>query len=315
MKPHVLLIKSGGAAALPEWRAEFARWAPGLAVHDWDDPAVAPDAVTYVLVWEPEPGRLARFPNLRLILSAAAGVDHILADSSRPPEVPVVRMVTGETRQRMTEFVALAALALIRQLPAIIAAQHAARWDESLTGRLASDTRVGILGLGELGSAAARTLSALGFQVSGWSRSPKSIDAVHSHHGEDGLDTLLAQSDLLVNLLPDTAATRRVLDARRLARLPRGAALINVGRGSHLDPDALLAALDDGHLSAAVLDVFDVEPLPASSRFWQHPKVIVTPHVASNVSRRARAQQAAATIENDLRGGQPKHRYDAVAGY
>lgn len=315
MKPHVLLIKSGGAAALPEWRAEFARWVPWLAVHEWNDPAVAPETVDYVLVWEPEPGRLAQFPNLRLILSTASGVDHILADPGLPPDVPVIRMVTDETRQRMTDFVALAALALIRQLPAIVAAQHDSRWDDSLTGRLATETRVGILGLGELGGAVARTLSALGFRVGGWSRSPKSLAGVESHHGEDGLDALLAQSDLLVNLLPGTSATRRILDARRLARLPRGAGLINVGRGTHLDPDALLAALDSGHLSAAVLDVFDVEPLPASSRFWQHPKVIVTPHVASNVSRRARARQAAETIENDLRGAAQIHRYDALAGY
>jgi glyoxylate/hydroxypyruvate reductase len=310
-----LLVKAGNAHHFPLWREAFAQCASDIDVRNWDDPDVDPAQVDYVLVWQPEHGRLARLPNLKLILSAAAGVDHLLADPHLPRHVPVVRMVTTETAARMADFVLFSALALIRELPAMIEARASRQWGSSLTGRLSGETTVGVLGLGELGKSSALHLARAGFDVSGWSRSAKQIEGVRTYNGAAQFDEFIAQTHVLVNLLPQTQETQRLLDARTLAKLPRGAGLVNVGRSTHLDHDALLSALDTGHLSGAVLDVFDIEPLPQDSPFWTHPKVIVTPHIASTVSHEARARRAAQTIRAH-RDGQPiEHLFDAVRGY
>jgi glyoxylate/hydroxypyruvate reductase A len=311
----VLVVKSGGDSAVPEWRDAFAEYAPDIDVRGWNDDSVAPESVRYALVWEPEPGRLKRYTGLRLILSAAAGVDHILADPQLPSDIPIVRMVTSETAERMADYVTMAALGLVRQLPDLIEAQRLGTWRSELTGRLARETTVGIMGLGTLGLCAANKLAAVGFMVSGWTRSRKSSEQIRCFAGQDELSAFLSASDILVNLLPETAQTRGILDAQRLAELPRGAAVVNVGRGSHLDCDALLAALDERRLSGAVLDVFANEPLPASHPVWSHPKVIVTPHVASFVSKRARARQAANAITADLQGQSIPHLFDRALGY
>lgn len=310
-----LLIKSGGAAALPEWQALFAEVLPALPVRGWNDPDVDPRDVQYALVWEPDHGRLASFPGLRLILSSAAGVDHLLADPVLPAHVPIARMVTTETGERMADFVTMSVYALLRDLPRILEAQREQRWDESLTGRRASETTVGILGLGQLGAACAVRLAANGFKVLGWARSPKSLPQVECHVGEEGLDAFLAQSQIIVNLLPDTADTRGIIGADMLARLPRGAGVINAGRGPQLDCAALLAALNAGQIGGAVLDVFTVEPLATDDPLWTHPSVIVTPHIASDVTRRAKAQQAAAAIMADMAGKPVAHLYDRARGY
>lgn len=311
----VLVVKSGGAAAFPEWQALFAEFMPELEVRAWDDPSVAREAVEYALVWEPTPGQLARYPNLRLILSSAAGVDHILADPELPSHLPIVRMVTPDTVERMADFVTAACYALIRDFPRIVALQRERRWNESLCGRLASETQVAVMGLGQLGAAAARRLALNGFAVRGWARSEKAIDGVRCFAGDAQRDTFLAECDVLVNLLPDTPETRGIIDAALLGRLPRGAAVINVGRGSHLDARALLEALDAQHVSAAVLDVFATEPLPKDDPLWQHPGIWVTPHIASAVPRRPRARQVADCIAAQRRGEAIPHLYDRQRGY
>lgn len=311
----VLVVKSGGAAALGEWQTLFAEVAPAVKVRGWDDDTVDPSSVEYALVWEPTPGRLAKYPNLKLILSSAAGVDHILADEDLPAHLPIARMVTTETGERMADFVTMAAFALLRELPEIIVRQRESRWDESLTGRMASETTVGIMGLGQLGSASALKLSGAGFKVVGWARSPKALDNIRCHVGTEGFDDFLAASDILVNLLPDTVDTRGIIDATLLAKLPRGAGVVNVGRGPQLDEQALVSALDQGHIKGAVLDVFTSEPLPAQDPLWRHPGVLVTSHVASAVSRRAKALQAAAAIAAHGAGQPVAHLYDRERGY
>lgn len=315
MQGDTLLIKSGGAAALTEWQHHFARLMPGLRVYGWDDPFVDARNVKYALVYQPDHGRLAHYPRLRLILSAAAGVDHILADPTLPTGVPIVRMVTEETRERMSDFVAFAALAIVRDIPALITAQRDGRWANDLTGRLAHDTRVSVLGLGELGSAVATRLRANGFQVNGWARTPRLLPGVNVFAGEAQLDALLAETDILVNLLPDTHATRGILGRKLFAQLPAGASLIQVGRGVHLDRQALLDALDSGRLRSAVVDVFDVEPLPPDDALRRHPNILVTPHIASTVSYAARARQVADVLGAHLRGAPLPFVYDAARGY
>lgn len=242
----VMLMKSGGAAALPDWQAQFARVCPTLDVRGWDDPDVDPDRVTYVFVWEPEPGRLARYRNLRVIFSSAAGVDHLTRDPHLPRHVPIVRMGADEAAQTMGEYVCLAALALLRDYRRIVAAQAERRWDPFDAPRTAAQTRVGILGLGNLGRRAAAMLQGLGFSVAGWTRSPRQEPSVPVAAGLDALPGFLAGADILVGLLPDTPETAGLIDAARIACLPPGAGIINAGRGSLIVMNDLIAALDWG---------------------------------------------------------------------
>lgn len=311
----ILLVNSGGEAAVADWRAVFAEAAPHLDVRWIDDPSVDPADVRYVFVWQPRPGRLAELPNLRLILSSGAGVDHITADPAWPRQVGIVRMGGDETAQRMGEYVSLAALSLLRGMPRIVAGQRTATWDHFDSPRTAPETRAGIMGLGNLGIRAAEMLRALGYPVAGWSRSRKAIPGVTCYAGPEELGAFLAQSDLLVNLLPDTPETKAALRAETIAQLPRGAGIVNAGRGPQLVIPDLLAALDAGHLAGAVLDVFDPEPLPANDPAWRHPKVIVTPHLASLASRPARAHYVAQAIAAFERGETPPNLFDPDRGY
>lgn len=310
----ILLVNSGGEAAVEDWRRMFAPVAPHFDVRWIDDPSVPRDDVHYVFCWAPKPGFLAGLPNLRLILSSGAGVDHITGDPAWPRHVGIVRMGGDETAQRMGEYVCLGALALLRGLPGMIAGQREARWDHFDLPRTASDVRVGIMGLGNLGIRAAEMLRGLGFPVAGWSRSQKHIPGVTCFDG-NGLDAFLARTDLLVNLLPDTPETKGAIRAETIAKLPPGAAIVNAGRGPQLVPADLLAALDAGHLSGAMLDVFDTEPLPSGDALWRHPKVIVTPHIASLASRPARARYVAEAIAAFERGERPPNLYDPGRGY
>jgi glyoxylate/hydroxypyruvate reductase A len=312
---NVLLVKSGGAPAMPEWLALFGPLLPDLDIRWWDDSAVDPQTVAYVLVWQPEPGRLAGYPNLRAIFSSAAGVDHIVNDPDYPRHVPVFRMIVDQTAQTVAEYVCLHALGWIRDFDRMRRAQADKRWDLFEAPRLAPQTRVGIMGLGTIGLLCATMLKALGFQVHGWARSPKSVPEIPCLAGQGAFDDFLRQSDLLVGLLPDTPETRGLICRKAIMQLPKGAAVINVARGSLVVLDDLLATLDDDHLSAAVLDVFETEPLPATHPVWSHPKVTVTAHIAGFASREARAQKVAQNIEELASGRIPVGMYDAARRY
>lgn len=314
-RPDLLLVKSGGPAALPEWRHAFGQLLPALDVRWWDDPSVRPQDVTYALVWEPEPGRLARYPNLRVIFSSGAGVDHITSDPALPRHVPIVRNASGQTARSVAEYVCFAALGLLRDLPRLLAARDAHRWDMWEGSRTAESVRVGVLGMGNIGTLAAQMLRGLGFAVSGWARTARSVDGIDVVAGDAALPGFLARSDILVGLLPDTPATRGLLSAERLALLPPGAGVINAGRGSLVVIDDLIAALDRGHLSGAILDVFDREPLPPLAPVWAHPRILVTSHVAGFATRPARAAYVAGVIAGLARGERPAHLYQPERGY
>lgn len=311
----LVVVKSGGAAAMPEWRAAFAHALPEAEVRMWGDPEIVPAAVTHALVWEPEAGALARFPNLRLVISTGAGVDHVLADPDYPRHVPLARMILPETRDGMAEYVGMAALMLMRDMRTIARQQAEHHWRIPPEMPLARRTRVGVMGLGALGLHAARYLATLGFQTSGWSRSAKTIEGVTTYHGMGQLPGFLAQCDIVVNLLPQTADTVGLLDRARLSLLPRGASLLNAGRAAHVVTADLLALLDEGHLHTAMLDVFDIEPLPQDSVLWSHPSVVVTPHCASTPSRTDRAHRAAALIRLAETGAPIPDLYEAARGY
>ncbi|MEI6158613.1 MAG: glyoxylate/hydroxypyruvate reductase A [Roseococcus sp.] len=308
----ILVVKSGGAAAVPEWAAGFP---PHFDVRWWDEPGLDPALVEYAVVWDPEPGRLARFPRLKAIFGSGAGVDHIAADPELPKHVPLIRCVPWESAQRMGEFVCWAVLSLAKEARRMALLQAERVWENVDPPYAAAARTVGIMGLGAMGEHSARMLQGLGIPVRGWSRSRKDIAGVTSFAGADEIDPFLAGTDVLVCLLPATAETAGIIAAPLLAKLPPGAALVQVGRGSQQVLPDILAALDSGHLSGAVLDVFAPEPLPPDNPAWTHPKVIVTPHTASLPTRAERARYIAGVIARLERGETPPHLYDPARGY
>jgi len=312
---QMLLVKSGGEASLPEWRSAFAELCPDLDIRWWDDPTVDPNDVIYVLVWQPQPGRIASFPNLRVIFSSGAGVDHILADPNLPPHLPIVRNASAETLQTVAEYVCLGVLALQRDLKRALNAQRDHRWDEFQGTRTAAQTRVGVMGLGNIGRLALRMLHALGYTVAGWSLSAKSLPNATCYAGLESLEDFLRNSDILVGLLPETPLTRGLLSASRLAMLPKNAGIVSAGRGSLIVMPDLIDALDSGHLSSAVLDVFENEPLPPSDPVWDHSRIIVTGHIAGFASRSARATYVADAIKAWRRGEPLPNIYQPARGY
>ena len=294
------------------WREELCARLPGLEVRIW--PAVGdPALIETALVWRPPPGELARYPNLKAILSLGAGIEGLIADPTLP-DVPVARMVDPSLARTMTEYILLAVLRHHREFDRFERAQRERAWAYRFPPQ-AADRRVGIMGLGELGATAARALAAHGFAVLGWSRTPKALSGVTSYAGRSELQTFLHQADILVCLLPLTAETRGILDAETFASLPHGAYLINVARGAHLVEADLLAALEGGHLGGATLDVFHTEPLPPESPLWSHPLVLITPHVASYSLPATAAEGVVENIRRALAGQPLRHQVDRARGY
>lgn len=260
------------------WRDIFASEAPDLGFTELAD---APDLskIRYLAAWNPTAELISQLPALEVMFSIGAGIDQFDMRAV-PDHIRIVRMIEPGIAAGMVEYVTMATLALHRNLIDYYIAQKDRRWAPI---RLVSalERRIGVMGLGNLGQAALRALAPFGFSLSGWSRSAHSIDGVDCHAGKETLPDFLARTDILVCMLPLTDETRGILCRDTLSRLPKGAGLINVGRGGHLVGQDLLTLLDEGHLSGAILDVADPEPLPTDHAFWSHPRIIITPHVAS----------------------------------
>lgn len=278
-----LLIKPLADPAV--WRRLVHERDPTIEVRVWPD-CGSPEEVDAVLAFQPPRGELARFPNLKLIVGAGAGVDGIFADPARPRKVPVTRLIDLDMAAGMTQYLTMIVLRWFRQLPVYEAQQRESTWRRHARPA-AQDCRIGLMGLGALGLHVARCFMSLGLEVAGWSRTPKHIDGIACHDGDAGMDAFLARSDILICLLPLTPATHGILSSATFKRLPRGARLINAARGAHLVELDLLEALDEGQLAAAALDVCATEPLPAAHPFWKHPGILLTPHIATlpDVSR------------------------------
>src|SRR5215475_8751485 len=231
------------------------------------------DDIEIALAWKPDPGLLATFRNLRLIVSLGMGVDHLLTDD-RLPDVPIVRIMDEGLIGQMSEYAVFWALRHHRDIDKYAASQQARQW-KPLDFVDTINRRVGVMGLGTIGQDTARKFATLGFPTAGWSRTARQLPGIETFHGSEGLWEFLARTDILVDVLPLTRDTKGLLNARAFAALPKGAFFINMARGGHVVDEALLAALDSGHLSGAALDVFNVEPLPAGHRYRTHPKVHV----------------------------------------
>lgn len=300
------------AARWPAWRPALIAALTRAGV-DFDlRTDFAPEAVDYI-VYAPDGDvqDFTPFTKLKAVLSLWAGIEGVTRNPTL--RVPLARMVDHGLTQGMTEYVLGHVLRHHLGLDAHIHGLNG-QWRQDVPP-LAQDRKITILGLGALGAACAGALAAIGFPVTGWSRTAKVIDAIRCTHGTDGLRAALAQAEIVILLLPDTPATENLLNRETLALLPRGAVIVNPGRGTLIDERALLEALDSGRIGHATLDVFRTEPLPPDHRFWTHPRVSVTPHIASET----RVATASEAIAENIRRGEANlaflHLVDRHRGY
>ena len=311
MRPNLLLITPPGWDRF--WDEPLAAGNFRTLIEGKD--TYAPTDIDYALGFRPKPGFLKTLTNLKAIFSLGAGIDGFLIDPDFPRHVPLVRFVDQTLSREMAQYIVLHVLIQHRGERMFASAQREAKWRQAMLARRTEDTRVGILGIGEIGTFAAERLRDLGFRVSGWSRTRKEIDGITSYAGEEERDSFLARTDILVCVLPLTAKTRHILNAELFAKLPKGAYVINVARGGHLAEADLIAALDSGHLSGATLDVFEIEPLPETSPIWKHEKIIATPHIAAITSPVAAARTVIDGIAAMERGEKLRNIVDMTRGY
>ena len=312
MTRPVLLIACLGVEIEP-WLNGLSKADPHVELRVWPDIGDATE-IEWVLAWNPPAELWSNLPNLKAIFSLGAGVDKFLSAGGLPENVPVVRMVDPSLVSSMTEYVLMRVLHYHRMMPQLESQQARREW-RKVVAPLAGERRVGVMGLGQLGGACARALVQLGFQVSGWSRSRKQIDGVKCFAGVDRLGAFAARCEILVCLLPLTALTEGVLNAGFFASMPAGASLINVSRGGSVVDEDLLIALDSGHLSAATLDVFKVEPLPEDHPYWTHPKVTVTPHISALTNPFTASRVLMDNLRGHLNGEPLRDVVDRALGY
>ncbi|TDQ81405.1 glyoxylate/hydroxypyruvate reductase A [Dongia mobilis] len=308
------ILYAAEADEAAQWRQSLLSLDPGLDIRDWPDWGAADD-IDFVIVGGRAPGDLSIFPRLKAIQSTWAGVNHLLRSSGLPPDVPIARMVDRGLTESMSEFIVYHVMDELRGGPALRAAQRERRWLET-TPRFPRDLTVGILGLGTLGGDAAAKLATIGFHVRGWSRTQKDVpDGVDLFVGAAALPNFCADLDVVVCLLPLTAETENILCADLFRHCRMGALLVNAARGAHLNEADLLAALADGRIGRAVLDVFRTEPLPDEHPFWRHPAITISPHVAAITRAGTGAEDILANFRRAMAGEKLRNEVDRDKGY
>jgi glyoxylate/hydroxypyruvate reductase A len=294
------------------WARFFAEHAPEVPFRIWPDVG-DPAQVRYLAAWKLPEDLMKAFPRLEVLFCVGAGIDQL--DLSQVPEsIPVVRMIEPGLTDGMVEFATLAVLAIHRDWPAYAVQQRERRW-QALPVRTAASRRVGVMGMGVLGQAVAAKLRGFGFPCAGWNRTRRDLEGVECFAGPESLPAFLGRSDILVCLLPLTEATRGILDRRVFEAMPRGSALVSLGRGGQLVQDDLLRALDEGRISAAILDVADPEPLPPEHPLWAHPRVVLTPHIASETQPESSARVVLENVARLQRGEPLVGLVDRRRGY
>ena len=274
-----------------------------------------PEEIKYFSGFRPAPGFLKTLPNLKAVFSLGAGVDGFLRDPEFPRHLPLIRFVDPTLMHEMAQYVTMHVLIVHRSQRRFDEAQRQGKWDQAMLARPSRDTRIGILGMGDIGGTIATSLLPFDFQLLGWSRSRKHVPGVKSFADENELPQFLAQCDYCVCVLPLTEETRGIMNAKLFAQLPKGAWVINVARGGHLIEEDLIAALDSGHLGGAVLDVFQTEPLPDQSPIWHHPKITATPHIAGITDPKAALAYVADCVNRCETGKPLDNVIDFSKGY
>lgn len=298
------------------WGRALAKIAPDISFHGYPNWPETDDGLpTFALVWNPPHGLLAKYPHMKAIFSLGAGVDHLTRDTSLP-DIPVVRMSDTGLKDDMADYVLMGTLMLHRHM-ALYMAQKSERLFARRHAPRGAAVTVGVMGYGALGRAAADTLLQNGYRVRAWSRSPKVQDPAGPalFAGADALPDFLSEVDILVSLLPETAETKNLIDTDFLGLCKPGIKILNAGRGGIIDDTALLAALDSGHVTAAMLDVFKTEPLPDDHPYWTHPGVIITPHTAAITRPMSAVSYVVEGIEKSLRGEPLDAVLDIQLGY
>lgn len=295
------------------WKQALQSQLPQLKVlhsSEMHDPA----EVHYALVWKAPAGFFSQMPNLRLIINLGAGVDALVARDDLPEHVSITRLEDPNMARMMASYVLFAVLRHAREIPFFEQAQHQSQWSYRHPQR-PEETTVAVLGLGQLGKTAAFELQRQGFKVLGWSRTRAHLDNVTCYAGMDELNSVLVQANIVVVMLPHTPQTKGLLSRERLQLLPHSAAIVNVARGTIIDQTAMTELLQTGHISSAVLDVFEKEPLPTTDPLWKMPNVLITPHLASVAIPASSATQI---VENIIRISSdlpPLKAIDPTRGY
>jgi glyoxylate/hydroxypyruvate reductase A len=294
------------------WRTSFRQQLPDLPVRIWPDVGDVAD-IAYLAFMHPDFDALPTFPNLRAMFSRSAGVESFI-HHAKLPRVPLGKIEPPGGDPMMTEYVVMHVLRLHRDMPAYQLAQAKREW-RRVAIRRPEQRRVGFLGLGMMAQAPAMVLKSLQFPVSAWVRTPRAGAEIPIFYGRDQLEPFLNQTDIAVCLLPLTRETEGIFCAKNFAMMPRGAMLVNVGRGKHVVDQDLIAALDSGQLSHAALDALWPEPLPPESPLWRHPKVTVMPHVARRPTVQQLVTEIAANIRSLEEGGSLLQEVDVELGY
>lgn len=295
------------------WRAVIAQNFPELEFRVFPEIGRTED-IRYALIWKIADGVLGTLPNLRAIFALGAGVDQILVDPAFPRHLPLARLVEAGLAEQMSEYAVFATLYFHRNMAGYFEQQRRREWN-MLPARHPAERRVGVMGLGILGADAARKLALLGFQTMGWSRTRKHLSGIDCFAGEEQRALFLARSEVLINLLPLTGATRGILSRALFDALPDGAFIVHLGRGGHLVEKDLLDALDSGKLGGAMLDVFPQEPLPRDHPFWAHPKIIVTPHISTQPIAALATRQVVENVRRAASGESLIGLVDPNTGY
>ena len=306
-----ILVQSTGLDIVPSLIAELKKHRPEWQYFAWpsDEPC------DYVVGWKPPAELFARQPTLKAVINYGAGVDAILAMHAVPAHMPIVRLEDAGMAKQMAEYAIYGVIHHQRKLRIYQAQQRAVHWEQHEDRGNVRRPTVGVMGLGEMGGTVATKLAAFGYSVRGWSRSMHQIQNVLTFAGHDALATFLSGCDVLVSMLPLTDSTRGIINAATLAHLPRGAFLVNAGRGGHLVDADVLAALNSGQLGGALLDVFHEEPLPKAHPYWSHPNVMVTPHIAATTPIKDACAQIVAKISAMQRGDVVSGVVDPLVGY
>jgi len=294
------------------WSEKFSKVRPDIPFHIWPETGPKED-VRYLAAWKTPDDLATLFPNLEVLFSLGAGIDQLNL-ANVPPGVKIIRMVESSLVEGMIEYVLWAVLSFHRDMFRYARQQREHVWDGS-HNRPAKLYRVGLMGMGELGSPVLEKLVSFGYECRGWSRSRREVPGVKSFAGAGELDAFLAETDILVCLVPLTDATRGILNRSLFEKLPKGACIINCGRGGHLVQGDLIPALDSGQLSQAVLDVATPEPLPPEHPFWDHPRIFLTPHIASAAQSDTAAEAVLANLRRYEAGEPMTGVIDTGRGY